>query len=145
MLQALRIRGYDAEDGRGLADAVTLVVDEKERLILEDRAAHCTAKLVLAVLALLDRIEEVTRIEVVVAQELEGRTVKLVGTGLRRNENCAPTSAAVLRRVVEREDVEFLDRVDLWQKRDSTAGQFVIVDTIKAPVICILRHALDRQ
>ena len=55
------------------------VAREEERLVLYDRAADGAAELVQAQLALGGAVEEVARVQGVVADIFEGRTVKVVG------------------------------------------------------------------
>src|SRR5258706_2329070 len=85
MLCALRLGGHNALNRSRLSYPITLAVDKEEGLVLEDRAADRAAELILTILSLLDRVEVVACIQVVVAEELERRTVELVCSGLRRN------------------------------------------------------------
>src|SRR5208337_3311440 len=63
-----------------MAEAVALIVSEKERFVLHDRSAKGEAKLVLLV-GLLASIEPVQRIEFLVSHEFEKIAVELVGAG----------------------------------------------------------------
>src|SRR5439155_12057908 len=75
-----RLRGDEAEGGRGIASLdAALVTAEDEQLVLDDRRAERAAKLI-AIEAVALRREEVARDEVIVAQELEGVAVHLVRT-----------------------------------------------------------------
>ena len=145
MLRALGVGRDDGEDGRGLTDAVALVVDEEEGVVLPEGTAEGAAELILAILALLDRVEVVAGVEEVVAEELKGRAVEGVGAGLGGDEDGGASAGAVLGGVVEGEDVELLDGVDLGEEGHAAAGELVIVDAIEAPVVGVFGHALYRQ
>ena len=81
---------------------MALVVAEEERLVLEHRAAEGAAELVLLEVRLGAAgavVEEVVGVEGVVAEELEGAAVELVGARLDLQVDDAAERAAELRRV----------------------------------------------
>src|SRR5438034_2942347 len=100
---------------RGLVQilAESLVVAEYKSLVLPDGAARRGAKLV----SLKRRsgrtgIEEVARVQGVVAQKLKQRAVPLIRAGLRDDADLAPRLLAVLGAIGVPQNVEFPHRVD---------------------------------
>ena len=114
-------RRYAREARHPAGDAGALVVDEEERLVLDQGAAQVAAELVLVV-GRRDRRrarerrralrQEVDRVQAVVAEELVGRAVQVVGAGLGGDGDGGPGGAPVLRGVGAGDDLELLDRVD---------------------------------
>src|SRR5262249_45114744 len=95
--------------------ARSFVTSEEECFVLQNRPTERTTELV----TLEFRLHRVCatpgfrcpveRIKVVVSEELEQRTVELVGTRFRdRADNCARL-ALIFRRVIVRDDLEFFD------------------------------------
>src|SRR5262245_20769742 len=84
-------------------------------MVLEDRSADGAAELIRAKrrfeLAVQVR-EEVRRLEAIVPEVLEGRSMELVGTGLGNGVDYAAAGIAVLSTVVVGLDSHFLDRLD---------------------------------
>src|SRR5579884_3186997 len=70
--------------------ARALVVQKEERFVAFDRPSKSAAELVLNESSNLGRVE-ITRIEIGIAQKIEGATVKLVRAGLRDHVDLAAT------------------------------------------------------
>lgn len=85
-----------AQDRRSLPHPIALMVTKEEQLILEDRAAHRSAELVLAVLALLRWIEVVSSVEYVIAEKFKESSVKIVGARLGTHQYRTSATAAIL-------------------------------------------------
>src|SRR2546428_7999636 len=66
--------------------ASALVVGEKEHLVVRERPAECPASLMAIVVPTWDVVvvvEPVVRVQLLIAEELEPDTMKLVGAGFR--------------------------------------------------------------
>jgi hypothetical protein len=109
--EACVVVGDDRDARDALELAQPLVAAEEEGLVLDDRAAEGEAELVAPELRL-PVVEEVARVQVVVAQELEDRPVEGVGAGLGDGEEDAPGGAAVLGAVAVGEHPELFDGLD---------------------------------
>jgi hypothetical protein len=93
-------RRHGRQIGLALADPVALVIEEVERLVFDDRAAHCAAELMLAEIGLRPSgavVEEVVGVERVVAEEFEDAAVRLVGARLDLQVDDAAERMAELR------------------------------------------------
>ena len=85
-----------------------LIVDEEENLLTHDGAAERAPKLVL-LKCTADRTEEISRIESIIAQELEGLSVKLIGARLRDGVYLSSTVISVLSLEVIGDDSKLFD------------------------------------
>jgi len=117
-------RGVRGDGGRGNAEkdrivdrvALRVVVGEEEVLLPNDRAAEAEAVLI-EVIGTLDARRRLNRVDVVVgvvapvAQEIEGRAVKLVGARLGDDVDDGAARAAVLGRIGVVVDLELFHRV----------------------------------
>ena len=136
---AARRHVRDRAAGRcGLARA--LVIGEEEGLVVDDRAAGRAAELVLVERRARQagRIgEEVVGVEIVVAQKLEDRAVKLIGAALDGGVDHRAGGVAELGGEVVGLDLELLYRVDRGDYRDAVASDGagvrdgVVVDAIE--------------
>src|SRR5262249_2084427 len=85
---------------------------EEEGLVPVDWTTDGAAELISPEWRRLPLIEEVLRVELVVAVKLEGRAMDLVGSGSGRDVDDAAGTLAVGGAVIAREDRELLDRLD---------------------------------
>src|SRR5205809_7957222 len=76
--------------------ASALIVREPEKLVFPERASHGVAELVTPQFRL-SRVEETSRVEFVVAQEFERRSVKAVGAGLSNRVHHRAAEFSILR------------------------------------------------
>ena len=114
--------------------AAALVVAEKERLVLEHRSAEGAAELILREVGLgtvRAVVEEVVRIEGIVAVELESAAAKLIAAGLDLQVNDATERAAELCGVGRGLQLEFVERVDARKDDHGLEPRFVVVDAIE--------------
>src|SRR5262249_43630929 len=82
-----------------IAKPVSFVASEEEAFVLHDRAAHRTSELIhpqwkLGVASRPHAIEKVPRIQLVVPEKFERRTVEGIAAGLRNNANLASATCA---------------------------------------------------
>ena len=138
-------RRHRQQRRQAFADVVALEAGEEERPITPDRAAQRPAVRVLPPGALLGAVEEIPRVERVVAEELEERALELVLARLAAHQDRRAATAAVLRLVVVRHDLELADGVDVGQDAHAACREFVVVDTVVEPVVRVLAHALCRH
>src|SRR5215467_9581868 len=71
----------------------SLIIEQEERAVLDDRAADSSAELIAVELAAFGQ-KEIARVELVVAQEFEGRAVKLVRAGFGHERDLAERGLA---------------------------------------------------
>src|SRR5208283_776349 len=92
---------------------IAFVIAEKEKLVLNDRAADGEAELIALQRGLVERQREDKSIgvEVGIAQELPGGTVELIAAGLHGGCDHRAAHASVLGRERARDDFEFGYRV----------------------------------
>ena len=90
-------------------------------------------------------VERVTRVHLVVAEELEDAAVKLVGAGLRHEVDLAARAAAGLRRIQRRVDAELGDRIGADHEPQSGFLPRVFdaggVQPVESPVVVVARPA----
>ena len=116
--------------------AKSLVVAKEKGLVLLDRAADASAKLILTQLGTPARSRKVVaRIESVVAQILEKRTVESVRAGLRNNIGHASLCAGDFRRVQVGGDVDLLNGIDGGPDDNGAEVPFVVVHAVDHIVI----------
>src|SRR5579871_3617667 len=121
---------------------LALEIHEKERLVLLNRSAQCCAKLV-EVELLTSRGEVATRVQLRVAEEFEYRSVQLVSSRLALDQNGRTRAGSELGRVVVRENLEFLNRIDRRQNADTAGGEFVVVHAVEEPVRALRARSAD--
>ena len=110
----------------------SLVAEEIERAILRDRSAEVHAELLAIERRLIGRrrIEEIARVELVVAVVVERFAVKGVGARPGRDVHDGAGIAAVLRAEGGVVDLELRDGVDRGLERDLRVRQVVQVDAV---------------
>src|SRR5262245_47366622 len=113
-----------------LAVAQAFVREEKESLVLDDRAANMTAELVAFEGRRLTRgkVEEVAGVERVVAQKLEHLAVEFAGAGASRDVDHRAGVLAVLGAEGRVGDPELLNRADRGRKVDRAIPHIVDSD-----------------
>ena len=93
-----------------------------KNLVLANRSSQCSAELVSLERRRSDgKIVVISRVEIVVACELEKRAVELISTGLRYNQDLSTTPLTVLGAVGIRNNVKFAPSVDTEQLPASSA------------------------
>src|SRR5262249_46622121 len=116
-----------------LFHTVALIVDEKERPVLRDRAAAGPAELMLTEIGLRTTravVEEVVRVERIVTQELEAASVQVVGPGLDLDVHHAAERAAELGRIRAGLQLELVERIDARKEDDRLQPGLVIIDAV---------------
>ena len=144
--------------GGALADFGAFVVGKEEELVLAvedlgdvDGGAHReTVLIALEGRIGAGRIEEILGVQLLVAQELKGRAVEVVGAGFGGEIDDAAHGAAVLRGIGVGLHLELLDGVDggLHHLRAPLgAGQFhgVIVEAVEQEVVLGIAHAAGAE
>src|SRR4029077_11888957 len=128
---------------KSLVLAQPLIREEKKCFVLNDGATQMATELV----ALEGRwmigvkVEEVTCIEHVVAQELEQLGVEIVSTGSRSNVNNRPGALPVFGTQGRVINSLLLHRVDRGLEADRTVGQIVQGNTVHQVINCFLAIA----
>src|SRR5262249_42176021 len=120
------------------------VAEEEKRLILENRPAERGAELIafegwliqVAILVVIIQVEDVSRIEIIIAHKLEGLAVKLIAAGARGDVDDGPGVAPVFGAVSRIVDLELLHSVDRRLERDLVLNHVVEVDAVD--------HEVDR-
>ena len=104
-----------------VADGVLVDLHGGEEVgpVLDDGTTGCSPEEVipadrLLLLAVYDRRKEAGRVQLVVAEELVGAAVELVGSGLGRADDHPAGGPAVLGRVGILYDAKLADRADWW-------------------------------
>ena len=160
--RALRIRRHDGGERCGDARPVrgtrhrpceaprlalpdALVIDEEERALRHDRPADVDPELVQRERRhVADRAER-TRVEPIVADEVEDRAAILVGAGLGDQLHDAAGGRAGLGRVERRTDAEFRDRFAADdQPRIAVLPRILDarrIDAVERPVVVVARPA----
>jgi hypothetical protein len=133
-------RGWDEPDDAGgrAANARALIAAEIEQLVLDDRAAHGSAELV-ALQRILHGSEELPGIHCAVAQEIEHRSVDLVGTGTGDDVDHAAAGIAELRREIARLQIEFLHRIRVRERQARVQVGVVMAGAVELEIH--LRHS----
>src|SRR4029077_13008934 len=80
-------------------------------------------------------LEVATRVERLIAQEIEGAPAHGIGPGLERGVDHRAPRAPELRRVVARLDLELLDRVYVGVQDRFAAVVAVVVDAVEEVVV----------
>ena len=133
---------------RALVDVVALVVEEVERLVLDDRAADRAAVLVLAEVGLRpagEIVEVVVLVELRVAQELEAAPVHGVGARLDLQVHDAAQRAAELGRVGAGLQLELVERVDAGKQDHRLQPGLVVVHAVEHVVVVARPLAVGRE
>ncbi len=130
----------DGGDGAGVGESVDLaeafVVTEEEGPIPEDRSADASAELVLAKLGLgAAGLEDVAGVEDIVAEELVGAAVELVGAGAGNDVDDTACGTAGFGGVAVGLDGDFLDAFDVGLDTDGADDALVIVDAVDDVVV----------
>ena len=107
--------------------AESFVVGEDEGLVLLHRAAQRAAELVARETRDGTAVEEIARIESIVAQELVKRSVELVGSGLGDNEHLRAGPLAELRAVGIAQHIEFAYRIHAQQLLAGAARLHIVL------------------
>src|SRR5208282_2812275 len=107
--------------------ARSFVVQKKESLVLDDRAAHRTTELILMERCLRTLVKEVTSIQSRVSSGVEHRPVELVAAGLGDDINDRTIIATVFRGEVQRLNLYLLNCIQRRKDERSTAQPFIIV------------------
>src|SRR6202008_3268172 len=138
---SLSVGGNAGVQSGSLANASPLIVAEDKKLVLADRASRRTTELVPPQLPFsLLRTEEILiqahRIEFVVAQELPGRAVELVGSGLDCGINDRSAGSPEFRAEVAGLHLEFLNcvgrrKIDVRRAVQEIDGVVVIVNPVQ--------------
>src|ERR1700721_118519 len=120
---------------------------EEEQLVPHNRTANGTAEVVLLVRAdwLVRRIEEILRIEELIAEVFEQFAMKLVGTGLCYSFDGATAAPAVLSVIAGSKDLHLIERIDV--RKDIEIGHAAAIHHIAAidfPVIEFSAATVDR-
>src|SRR5699024_7567332 len=84
---------------------------EEEKFVPNDRTTHVRTELVQAQLRFFSSIEEIARVEFVVAEILEQRSMKIVAARLRDQVDLAAGAGSVFGRVEGGIDTKFLNRL----------------------------------
>ena len=108
----LQRRRHRRQHGEPLPHFVYLKIGEEKSSVLDDRTANRRAEFVLVVLALFHAIKEVARVELVIAEILEYRSMKRIRARFAADQHRGSTAAPILRRVVEGKHAKLTDRVD---------------------------------
>ena len=124
----------------------SLIAEEEKSMVLPDRAAEVGSKVVAlegrlrkVVSEIVGRlIEEVARVEHLVAQEIKPFAVPIVGPGAGRDMNDGSRVASVLGTVSGIVGFEFLDRIDGRLEGNLAVGHVVQVDTVDQEVDRVL-------
>ena len=124
--------------------AGSLVTEESEQLVLDDRAAERSAELV-PTDGRIDAAERVSRVEEIVAEIFEGRAVQFVGAGFRGGLQQRARHVAELRVVVASCDFEFFEDVRVGIDHGDTQDVAVILSAIQQEAIRISHLAIDRS
>ncbi len=131
-----------------LRDAQPLVVEEEERLVLDDRAAVGAAEHMLAEGRLLASgavVEEVVRVEPVVAQELERAAVVGVRSRLDLQVDDAAERVAEFGGVRARLHLELVERVDAREEHDRLQPRLVVVDAVEHVAVVARALSVGRE
>ena len=119
-------RGWSA--AYRLHHSVALIIGEKENLVANDRAAKCSAELVLVVSAFLPRwIEVVARIQIGVAQEFEDVSVPLVCAGFGYDVDLRAGIIAVFGIGVVGQNAKFRDGIEVRNRARTRISNFLNV------------------
>ncbi len=126
-------------------DAVVLDVGEKERLVFHDGAAEAAAKLILAPFRPGSHSglrKPVARVEDVVTEILEGRSVKCVGSRLGDNvDHCTGGKAHIGAQVVGLH-LHFGDGVNRGRNTHESLRAHVVVHAVDQLVVVQVRLAI---
>ena len=113
------------------------VAGEEERLVLDNRPAKGAAELVSIeriVGRRCTRWHPARRVQLLVAEELEGGAVAHVGAGLRHHVHDSRRIASVLRRVAVGQHAELLNGFRVWRRVPGTAKTGGVVPAIQLEV-----------
>ena len=124
---------------------IVLIIREKEQLVLPDRAAHRAAEHIVTdrrpLRSLPVRIPAV-RVQLVVAQEFERRSVELIRAGLDGHIDDAALEVTELRRRVVRDHLEFLNGVHVGLIGHHVGILIVVIDPVEQEVVRLFAFPL---
>ena len=89
----------------------SFIIGEQKRLVLPHRSAQRPAKLVALKSGRGTRVEVIRRVQRIISQKFQNRSVQLVASRLRDNQNLRARPLAILRAVGIGQHVEFAHRV----------------------------------
>ena len=121
-----------------------LIVGEEENLVLADRAADGSSKLVLVERAARGR-KIVAGIQIGVAQEFEDIAVECIGPGFRDHVDLAAAELAVFRVEVAGENPELGDGIQVGNDRRAHVDVFFDVASIQHKAVGKFPLAVDRD
>ena len=143
----LRRHDCKVRDAFRLPDA--FVVSKKECLVLENRSAYGSAKLIPFERWDLSHVEVVPGVEAAVAKELVRTAVKLIGPGSSNGIYHSPGGLAIFRRVVAGQYGKFLNGVHAQVPSQHTAGSpigvVVEADAIQTVIVLLRSSAGNGQ
>src|SRR6266567_5126467 len=117
-----------------------LVIEEEEALVPPDGASQCSSELVAVQPAHLGQ-EKIARVKHIVAPELEERTVKAVGAGLRDQTDLAEGGLSQLRCVGVGLYLELLDSVDGGAHGDVAELPGIVAGAVQREIILVVSSA----
>jgi hypothetical protein len=122
-----------AYEGNAVPLPLTLVVGEKESLVLSNGPTQSSAELV-EIELLPAGGKKAARVQLGIAEELEHRAVEVVSARLGGYQHRWTRARAIFRGIVEGQNLEFLDGVNGGQNGDATGGQLIVVVAVKQPI-----------
>ncbi len=137
-------RNRDLAGIDSLGRSRSLIIGEKENLVLPDRAADGSPELVLVKRAARGR-KIVAGIEIRVAQEFEDIAVECVGAGLRDHVDLASAELAVFRVEVAGENPELGDGIQVGNDRRAHVDVLFDVASIQHKAVGEFPLAVDRD
>ncbi len=128
-----------------LADAATFVVDKEESPILAERSPQRSAELIANVLRRTGvfRREIIRAIENRVAQELEHRTMKLIGARLKHHVHLPADVPPEGRVVCVGQNFVFAHRLHRRRDREPVQFRIAIINAVEQKVVGVLTRAVD--
>ncbi len=118
-----------------------LIIDKRKDLIMNDRTAQRASESILMVKAatvIRGRVvvEEIARIELLIPQEFERRSMKFVGPGLRDHVDDATAEMAVLSIEVISQETELGDRIEVGNDRCTVRERVASTAAIHLKIVC---------
>ena len=126
--------GDGIDESALLAAAVAFVIAEEEEFVLDDGAAEGGTELILTK-NWLDWAEEIAGVGLVVAEEVVGAAVELIGTGLGDDVDGGTGVASLVGREEAGLDFELADRFDGGTEDDGESEAFVVVNAVPEEVV----------
>src|SRR5262249_33887034 len=136
-------RSRHAHDARRKDEfALAFVGAEKERPVLDDRAAKRAAEVIIPKF-ILPRLEEVPRVKIIVTQKIVSRSVKLVRARLDGDVYDRARIAPVFRRAL-RLNAEFGEGVD-GEERRGRPGHAALIERRLVAERVVVVHAINQK